>query len=176
MSAALPHHSARSVPLASSMQTSTKQPPALRTGNLVPLFTLPSTAGGTYGPGALRSKYNLVLAFVGSGPDAESYLRSLAALNSTFLAEQARVIAIVEGDLQSVQTLSNRLTLLFPLLADSDSHTTRRMLGEASHAALCVADRFGEVVYLQSASGADALPAPEVALDWLEYIGIQCPE
>ena len=176
MSAALPDHPARNVPLARSMQTSTTQTPALRAGKLVPLFTLPSTGGGTYGPGALRSKYNLVLAFVGSGPNAEGYLRFLAALNSSFLAEQARVTAVLEGDPLRADSLSRRLALPFPLLADTGGVTTRRMLGDASHAALCIADRFGEVVYLQTASTADALPAPNVALDWLEYLGIQCPE
>jgi len=150
--------------------------PALREGKQVPIFTLPSTSGGTHGPGDLRSKYNLVLAFVGSGLPAESYLRALATLNPSFLTEQARVIAVVEGDPQSTEVLARRLALPFPLLADTGGQTTRRMLGDASHAALCVADRFGEVVYLQSASGVDALPAPDVALDWLEYIGIQCPE
>jgi peroxiredoxin len=175
LSATLLDHSARNVPLNRHMQLSTPAP-ALRTGKLVPIFTLPSTEGGTYGPGAMRSKYNLVLAFVGSGSTAESYLRSLAALNPSFLTEQARVIAVVEGDPQSAGALSSRLALPFPLLADTGSHTTRRMLGDPSHAALCVADRFGEIVYLQPASGADALPAPDVALDWLEYIGIQCPE
>jgi peroxiredoxin len=175
MSAAIRHYSAKNVPLNRHMQLSTHTP-ALRTGKMVPIFTLPSTEGGTHGPGALRSRYNVVLAFVGSGSSAEDYLRALAALNPGFLTEQARVIAVVEGDPQSVEVLSRRLALPFPLLADTGGHTTRRMLGDASQAALCVADRFGEVVYLQLASRADALTAPDAALDWLEYIGIQCPE
>jgi thioredoxin-dependent peroxiredoxin len=158
------------------MQTLNANTPALRDGKMVPLFSLPSAAGGSYGPGALRSKYNMVLAFVCSGPDAESYLRGLAETYPEFLGEQARVIAVLEGDLPMAKALAARLSLPFPLLADSGGEVTRRMLGEGNRAGLCVADRFGEVVFVQAAPDTSALPSHRAALEWLEYIQVQCPE
>lgn len=50
------------------------------------------------------------------------------------------------------------------------------MLGEADQAALCVADRFGEVYFLEIAPNTAALPDLQTAVDWLQFIGIQCPE
>lgn len=141
---------------------------------MVPLFTLPST-DAVLGPGALRSKYNMVLAFVGMEADAEDYLRVLARIHADILNEQARVIAVVVGDPWPIQQLATELSLPFTVLADSDGKLTRRMLGGGG-AALCVADRYGEVYYLQFATNTAALPDPQMAVDWLQFIGIQCPE
>lgn len=97
--------------------------PQLREGRMVPLFTLPS-AGGVSGPGALRSKYNMVLAFVGMGAGAEGYLRSLTRIYPAILDEQARVIAVVVGERQEVQHLSTELALPFTALSDNDGRLT----------------------------------------------------
>lgn len=141
-----------------------------------PLFVLPSTAGGTSGPGALRSKYNAVLAFLNVGPEAEEYLTGLASLNAEILASQARLLVVVPLSLENASTLARKLALPFPLLADEDGKTTRRMLGERNRAALCVTDRYGQVFSLEVGTTPSELPPPRSALDWLEFIQIQCPE
>jgi hypothetical protein len=66
--------------------------------------------------------------------------------------------------------------LPFTVLADAGGAVTRRMLGEGAGTGLCVADRYGEVYYVQVAASVEQLPDPEVAVDWLQFIGIQCPE
>ena len=140
---------------------------------MVPVFTLPSVAGGVSGPGTLRSKYNMVLVFVGMGSDAWEYLRSVVRVYPDISSEQARVIAVAVGDRQGVQQLATELALPFAVLADSDGKLTRRLLGGEGGAALCVADRYGEVYFLQIAPDAPSLPDPQTAVDWLEFIGIQ---
>jgi hypothetical protein len=158
------------------MEISSITKPQLRQGSKVPLFVLPAAAGGTSGPGALRSKYNMVLALVGAGRPAEDYLRMLSAANRDILEQQARIICVVTVGLLETADLASSLALPFTLLADGDAGVTRRMLGGASMAGLCVADRFGEVYFLEVAGDAVSLPPPEVALDWLLYIQVQCPE
>src|SRR3954453_7904836 len=97
--------------------------PQLRQGRMVPLFTLPADGGGTSGPGALRSKYNMVLAFLDMGESeqesARTYLRELSEVYAGILDEHARVIAVVTAELEAVEILSQAAALPFTLLADA---------------------------------------------------------
>ena len=154
----------------------TSQTAQLKAKGRTPLFVLPSTGGGTSGPGALRSKYNAVLAFLDAGPDAEEYLRGLASLYAEIMASQARLLVVVPLSLEDAGALARKLALPFPVLADEGGETTRRMLGEANHAALCVTDRYGQVFSLEVGMVPSELPPPRSILDWLEFILIQCPE
>ncbi|MDQ3705950.1 MAG: redoxin domain-containing protein [Chloroflexota bacterium] len=152
------------------------QAPQLKGKGKTPLFALPSTAGGTSGPGALRSKYNAVLAFLDAGPQAEEFLCGLAAPYPEILASQARLLVVVPLTLEEADELVRKLSLPFPLLADDGGKTTRRMLGESNRAALCVTDRYGQVFSLEVGTSTSELPPPRSAFDWLEFILIQCPE
>src|SRR3954447_19497290 len=105
------------------MGTLATNAPKLREGRLVPLFTLPAAGGGTSGPGSLRSKYNMVLAFLGMGESkqeegARAYLRALSEAYAGILDEHARVIAVVTSELEAAETLSRAAALPFTLLAD----------------------------------------------------------
>jgi peroxiredoxin len=153
-----------------------RQPGALRTGGRTPLFVLPQTSGGRSGPAAARSKYNLVLAFVPSDPAGEAYLRDLAASHPDIIERDARVMAVVPLALDGARELASRLELPFSLLADEDGATAARHLGEGNRAALCVADRYGSIYSLDLAPDASALPPVQTALDWLDFMQIQCPE
>lgn len=159
------------------MGTDTATEPKLKVGGMVPLFVLPSTAGGKTGPGAYRSRYNLVLAFLGrgNGADAESYLLSLCTLNADIQAEQGRVTVVVGLPIDEAKVLRSRLQLPFPLLADEDLQVTGRMLGGEKFG-LCVADRFGEAISVEVAQSISELPPASGALDWLIFIQAQCPE
>lgn len=154
----------------------TSQAPQLKGKGRTPLFVLPSTAGGTSGPGALRSKYNAVLAFLDAGPEGEEFLQGLASVYAEVLASQARVLVVVPISLVEADALARKLALPFPLLADEGGKTTRRMLGESHQAALCVTDRYGQVFSLEVGVALSDLPPPRSSIDWLEFIQIQCPE
>src|SRR4028118_1800713 len=94
------------------------QAPQLRSTGKTPLFVLPSTAGGKSGPGALRSKSNVVLAFVDDSPGGEQYLGALAEAYADIQASQARVLVVVPFALETATSVAERLNLPFPLLAD----------------------------------------------------------
>lgn len=152
------------------------QKPLLKIGRKTPFFTLPSTGGGVGGPGFLRSKYDMVLLFLDSSPDAERYLSAFSNVYSEVLALKARVLGIVRAPLEEAKALQSRLGLPFPLLADESGATTARMLGDSGKVALCVADRYGQVYSLDPAPSPAQLPPPQSAIEWLEFIEIQCPE
>ena len=118
----------------------------------------------------------MVLAFVDATAEGEAYLQSLAGVYRDILYAEARVIAVVPLPLNSASALSSRLKLPFALLADESMETTRRMLGGEHASALCVADRFGQVHFLAPAHTAADLPPVKAALDWLDFIQVQCPE
>ncbi len=142
----------------------------------VPPFVLPSASGGTYGPGALRSKYNMVLLFLGEGEPAERYLCEVVTAYPAMLEEQARVIAVTTATIEEARTLKESLSLPFHLLADTGGALTGRMLGSPDLAALCVADRYAEIYSLDLAATPAELPTTRTALEWLQFIQVQCPE
>ena len=160
------------------MQTSAEQTttPKLRPRALVPPFSLPSAAGGSTGPGALRSKYNLVLAFLGPVEHAKDYLAELASANRPILDEQARIMAVVIAQPGEAREAADHLNLPFALLIDSDGSTTARMLGSSRQTAICVADRYGEIYGMDTADTPGDLPTTRSALEWLQYIQSLCPE
>ena len=98
----------------------------------VPVFYLPSAseAGGQSGPAAMRSKYNLVLAFVEGTREGEAYLQSLALVTRDILDRAARPIAVMSSSPDDVRAIAARLTLPFTLLADEGAITTHRLMGE----------------------------------------------
>jgi peroxiredoxin len=151
-------------------------PAKLTVQGKVPMFYLPSTAGRQSGPAATRSKYNLVLLFQEDSEAGENYLRALSELHPAILESEARLMVVVPLSLENAQTSATRLNLPFTLLADEGGETTRRMLGEGKQAALCVADRYGVVYYLETVQYTTNLPSARTALDRLEFIEIQCPE
>jgi peroxiredoxin len=153
-----------------------QEAPKLREGKMVPLFYLQAAGGGKSGPAALRSKYNMVLAFVEGNVEGETYLVSLAGAYRDIQDAQAKVLAVVSLPLDQATKLQERLKFPFAMLADENGATTRRMIGDGNHAALCVADRYGQIFYVHFAPSSASLPSVQTALSWLDYIQIQCPE
>jgi peroxiredoxin len=162
--------------MAAGAQEAARQPGALRTGGRTPLYYLPQTSGGRSGPAAARSKYNLVLAFVPTDPGGEDYLRGLASIHPDILERDARLMAVVPLSLPDAQSLASRLFLTYALLADEAAATTTRLLGQTDRAALCVANRYGSIYSLDLAPDASARQPVQTALDWLDFVQIQCPE
>jgi peroxiredoxin len=118
-----------------------------------------------------------VLAFVEDGPEGETYLRDMASINREALSRAARVMAVMPTSVDRARVLAERLELPFMLLADEGGSTTRRLLGgEAAHAALCVADRYGIISHLEIVASSADLPPAQTAVEWLDFVQIQCPE
>ncbi len=148
----------------------------LRIGGKLPLFYLPSTQGGQSGPSAMRSKYNLVLAFLPGAPQAARYLREVAEIYPQILRNDARLISVLASNLDTTQRTAQALELSFTLLSDENAATASCILGDSNRAALISTDRYGIIYFTEQAPTIDKLPQPDTILDWLEYIEIQCPE
>ena len=76
-------------------------------------------------------------------------------------AAYATSLSVLEGDLAAYDTA---------LLV-----TTTRIEGVPSPGVV-VADRWGEVYYVQEADRAADLPPPDELIDWLRFVRNECPE
>ena len=119
----------------------------IRAHDLMPMFTASSRDGATVDYRDIWQRKNLLLVSLRpDDPTAAAYATSLS--------------------------------LVEPRLAEYDSAvivTTTHIDGVPSPGVV-VADRWGEVYYIQAADRASQLPVPDELLDWLRYVQIQCPE
>lgn len=147
------------------------------TGQRVPDFDLPSSAGRRVATSSYRGRRNLVLAFVGkpAADAARALLTTLAAHYPEFAEEEAEVLAVIQGSIQEAERAKRQDTLPFPLLADEEG-TVHRSFGALASAAIYITDRFGEIFGVYRTGAGEPLPTAEEMLDWLRFIGLQCPE
>ena len=152
------------------------------TGQRVPDFALPSSAGQGVATAAYRGRRNLVLTFIGkpAGHNARALLAELAAHYSEFAEEEAEVLAVVGGSVAEAGWIKSSDALPFPVLADEDGAVHRTfgaLASDGGHvAAIYITDRFGEIFAAYRTGEGHPLPTVEEILDWLRFIGLQCPE
>ena len=148
----------------------------LRRGEVVPMFTLPDTAGNSVRRGSYRGRQHLLLVFLPSAEDdgARAYLRALADSYPTIRATSAEVLAVLRGDAEAARAAKAELELPFPLLLDQDGAVTARFIPATARAAALVTDRYGELYYAAPAADTHTLPPSGELQSWLEAIDNQC--
>ena len=116
--------------------------------DLMPMFSVASRAGGTrIDYHDVWQKENLVLVTLPEDDaTAEAYAMSLVALEPEMASQDARVIV-----------------------------TATRIEGIPSPGVV-VADRWGEVYYVQAANRAAELPGSDELMEWVRYVRNECPE
>src|SRR5579859_7447473 len=152
-------------------------------GEMLPQFRLPAADGRTVQLWDYKQRQALVLIIL-HGPDCAEcgrLLEAYAARYAEFREQGAELLALLPAPLEQVERLQAELRLPFPLLADATGETLARLSAwdvarRAAQPAILVADRYGALYRRSSAASEGALPAPDVALKDLEYIGMQCPE
>ena len=120
----------------------------IRARDLIPMFSVTSREGGTsVDYRDVWQKNNLVLVTLSKDdPAAKAYAMSLFALEPEMASEDARVIV-----------------------------TATRIEGIPSPGVV-VADRWGEVYYVQAANRAAELPGSGELMEWIKYVRNECPE
>jgi hypothetical protein len=87
------------------------------------------------------------------------------------------LVSLPNDDLTSA-AYAQTLTVLEPDLTPHDAAlivTTTRIEGVPSPGVV-VADRWGEVYYVQGAERASGLPTPDELMEWLRFVRNECPE
>jgi hypothetical protein len=120
----------------------------LQRGDSVPHFEVKTIGGERFRFSTIWQRRNLVLLAI---PTAQSeaqrtYISQLVARTSEFTAKEAECV-VTADHVSGVQS-----------------------------PAVVVADRWGEIVHVASASQVDDLTSPEELLDWVDYLDRRCPE
>ncbi len=151
-------------------------------GERLPDFALQSSDGRRIALYDYRGRRNLVLALVGRpiGDTARALLADWAAHYSGFAEEEAEIVAVIWGSAGEAEQVKRRHALPFPILADEDGAVHGALGGCASDgtpgAAIYIADRFGEIFAAYRIDAGRSFPSVEEMLEWLRFIGLQCPE
>jgi peroxiredoxin len=149
--------------MAQQTQTTT-----LRKGNVIPDFTLESTAGTTISNRAFYMRRNLAIVFTTSNdPDAwRVWLDALDAQRERIDAEAGHALAIAQAE--------TPLSEVFPTLFDRDGAVRERFGLAGDRGAVVIIDRYGVVFHVtEGQPGSDLLPAEEIP-GWLEFIACRC--
>jgi peroxiredoxin len=145
---------------------------------LIPAFQLPSTEGRPLGPREFRHRRNLILLFLreASPPSSQGLLKTLARWYPKLKALQAEVLVVVPGEERAAWEVHRQLRLPFPFLFDPQDRVAPLCLGaEPDRPAVLLLDRYNVPWVRLEPRGEGELEIREAA-DWLEFIGVQCPE
>ena len=143
-------------------------------GEILPEISGTTLDGLSLNLWSLRGHKNLVLIFSGRSTDnpVHELIRSVAKRYVEFRDRDSEVVAVIAG-------ASPQSSLDLPIM-DDEQNRLHRVIGAVDSsgnalAAVCIADRFGEVYDAELCADAGCLSADDL-LEWLEFIEIQCPE
>jgi hypothetical protein len=118
----------------------------LQRGDDVPHFDVRTVGGDVFGYGTIWQRRNLVLIVLPGSDADDGYIAALA----------ARAAEFRDRETACVITLDAVAGLPAP--------------------AILVADRWGEVVHVATASDVSGLPTVQELLEWVDYVAQRCPE
>lgn len=154
--------------------------PGCRPGTRLPDLTLPTLDGGTV---RWRSpaEGSPVVVFLHSPAcsSCRSYLDGLARAAPDFRDWSGRVLVVfATADTGSAPEAGDATAQAWPFVVSVDEDGKARArcgIGE-DHAAVIIADRWGEVYFAAGEKSERALPDPPAIEEWLRYLATQCPE
>ncbi|HEX5412525.1 MAG TPA: redoxin domain-containing protein [Terriglobia bacterium] len=156
--------------------------PQFAVGDIVPEFSLLSTAGACIRVSDYRGRRNLVLVFCGTGSSApvRDLVRQVSEQYPEFVAEEAEVLALVHDAGDQAEDLDRGCNPPFPVLSDKSSHA-HELFGfpqpdQQSFPVICVIDRFGELRHVSPAAESQRSDFARGILEWVRYINLECPE
>lgn len=149
-------------------------------GRPAPSFSLTTNSGGAVSLQYFRGRRNLVLFFahVDGCEPCRHLLVEFACRYDEYQLEDTDVLAILPAP---PHDLPGRKEFPFPVLSDPDGETRRDYAGllpgdPGDDALLFVLDRFGAPYAAMSGEDLDAPDAQQEILNWIGFIGLQCPE
>ncbi len=154
----------------------------LAAGDLLPRFRLPSAGGQTVSLDDLRGRRNLVLCLVGTAEQGTGlpFLEALHGRQADLTAEKARVLVIaVAPEAEARRRFGDKLPT-FTVLADEEG-TLHRQYGAVLpdgpfRPLVLIADRYTKIYAQYAPAPETPWPTPDDVLEWLAFIGMQCPE
>jgi len=155
--------------------------PFLRTGEIIPAFTLPGADSMPHSPWDYKQREHLVILLVSSfsGNEASGVLKEFKRQYRRLREEDCAVLAIAADTVVEHTSLQEKLQLPFPLLADPQGEVIARYTywDSKTHSAtpgMALADRYGALYAQWIAEHEAELPPIEELLKDLEYLNKLC--
>jgi peroxiredoxin len=147
----------------------------LRTDVPAPNFRLQATNGREIELVKYRGRQPIVLFLLDdlACENCEDRLKAFAEAYPEFEAEKVALLVIVPGDIEGAKALKDRLSLPFPLLADSDNTARQKYLGDNS-AGQFILDRYTVPQIQESGADCKALMSVADALNWAVFSDTTC--
>lgn len=142
--------------------------------------TLTTGSGEAVRVGDYRHKQHLVLLVTSAAGFGRlsGLVDELAQRYAEFEQEKSEVLVVVQQPGQSPATL--QASLPFPVVADQPNGASGKLAaaanGDPTKPAIYVIDRYGEPYTSYQPPNAASVPSADDLLEWLQFIGLQCPE
>jgi peroxiredoxin len=155
--------------------------PFLRTGEIVPAFSLPGADGMPHGPWDYKQRENLVILLLSSAgtSEARGVLNEFKRQYRALREEECAVLAVTADTVIEHLRVQEELQLPFPLLADPQGTVLARYTywDVQAHVALpglVLTNRFGALYTQWIAEREAELPQIAVLLEDLQYLNNLC--
>lgn len=155
--------------------------PFLRTGEIVPAFSLPGADGMPHSPWDYKQREHLVIILLSSfaTSEARGLLREFKQRYRELREEECAVLALAAETVVAHLRTQEELQLPFPLLADPQGEVIARYThwDKAARTALpsiVLANRYGALYAQWIAEQEAELPSINVLLDDLQYMNKLC--
>lgn len=160
---------------------SEQRQPFLRTGEIIPAFSLPGADGMPHSPWDYKQREHLVILLVTSFSDSEAsgVSKEFKRQYRRFREEDCAVVGIAADPVIEHVRIQEKLQLPFPLLADPQGEVIARYTywDSKMHSAtpsLVLADRYGALYAQWIAEHEAELPPIEELLKDLDYLNKLC--
>jgi peroxiredoxin len=150
----------------------------LKTHKAIPNFNLPSSRGKNIKLTDYKQRKNLVIFFFNIKNDkSRKVLEDFKENYAKYRSSKTEILAISFGDQGEIDAPD----LPFPILYDVSGETARKYthLDESEKRltpSIFIADRFGALYAQIMKEKTEDLPSQKEIIDWLDFIGLQCPE
>lgn len=155
--------------------------PLIKSGEIIPAFTLPGADGMPHSPWDYKQRQHLLLLFTrsASSSEARGLLRGFAKEYPAFREEQCSILAISPATVITNLHTQEELHLPYPLLADPKGEViSRYTLWDATSGSLnpsiILADRYNALYQQWIADNEADLPPIEELLEALRYLNKLC--
>lgn len=149
----------------------------LSVGDRLPAITLPAAPDGRRVNLREPSRHSWVILVVARGDErSRGYATTLADAAESIRLWDSRLAVVVEEDLRAAHDLHHALGAQVTVLADPECVGRALFDTGTGPTILVIADRYGQIYFVQVAAHVEALPAPNEIEEWVKYLATQCPE
>jgi plasmid stabilization system protein ParE len=149
----------------------------LTVGDRLPALSLPAAPDGRRVNLREQSRQSRVILILARGDErSRGYATALADAAESIRLWDSRLAVVIEDDVRAAHDLHDALGAQATVLADPERVGRALFDTGTGPTILVIADRYGQIYFVQVATHVETLPAPSEIEEWVKYLATQCPE